>query len=85
MHAELMKIIRNMKLSQAAVYAIPADDISRIKTAMTVPRVSFEFFPPKSLEASFRLWETLNVLAPAPAGFRFGDLWCGRHDAGADP
>lgn len=28
------------------------------------PRVSFEFFPPKSLEASFRLWETLGVLSP---------------------
>ena len=33
------------------------------------PRVSFEFFPPKSIEASFRLWETLGVLAPlAPEG-----------------
>lgn len=28
------------------------------------PRVSFEFFPPKSLEASFRLWETVRSLAP---------------------
>lgn len=28
------------------------------------PRVSFEFFPPQSLEASFRLWDTLGVLAP---------------------
>ncbi len=27
-------------------------------------RVSFEFFPPKSLQASFRLWDTLNALAP---------------------
>lgn len=31
---------------------------------MTPPNVSFEFFPPKTLEASFRLWETLAVLAP---------------------
>lgn len=31
---------------------------------MAAPRVSFEFFPPKSLEASFRLWETLGVLSP---------------------
>ncbi len=31
---------------------------------MTSPRVSFEFFPPKSLEASFRLWETVRMLAP---------------------
>ncbi|MGR3639913.1 methylenetetrahydrofolate reductase [NAD(P)H] [Alterinioella nitratireducens] len=28
------------------------------------PRVSFEFFPPQSLEASFRLWDTLSTLAP---------------------
>ncbi len=27
-------------------------------------RISFEFFPPKSLQASFRLWDTLNTLAP---------------------
>ena len=31
---------------------------------MPAPRVSFEFFPPQSLEASFRLWESLQVLAP---------------------
>ncbi len=31
---------------------------------MTVPHVSFEFFPPKSLDASFRLWDTIQTLAP---------------------
>ncbi|WP_375173411.1 methylenetetrahydrofolate reductase [NAD(P)H] [Pseudooceanicola sp.] len=31
---------------------------------MTTPAVSFEFFPPKNLEASFRLWDTVQVLAP---------------------
>lgn len=31
---------------------------------MSAPRISFEFFPPKSLEASFRLWETIRMLAP---------------------
>lgn len=31
---------------------------------MPAPRVSFEFFPPQSLEASFRLWETVQMLAP---------------------
>jgi len=31
---------------------------------MTTPAVSFEFFPPQSLEASFRLWDTVQVLAP---------------------
>ncbi|WP_375262211.1 methylenetetrahydrofolate reductase [NAD(P)H] [Palleronia sp.] len=32
-------------------------------------RVSYEFFPPKTLEASFRLWDTLNVLAPTAPDF----------------
>ncbi|MGC9369211.1 MAG: methylenetetrahydrofolate reductase [NAD(P)H] [Paracoccaceae bacterium] len=36
---------------------------------MTAPRISFEFFPPQSLEASFRLWETVQVLAPLNPGF----------------
>ena len=33
------------------------------------PRISFEFFPPKSLQASFRLWDTLGVLAPLGPDF----------------
>ncbi|MCJ8140366.1 methylenetetrahydrofolate reductase [NAD(P)H] [Falsirhodobacter halotolerans] len=28
------------------------------------PRISFEFFPPQSLDASFRLWDTVRLLAP---------------------
>lgn len=28
------------------------------------PRISFEFFPPQTLDASFRLWETVQALAP---------------------
>ena len=31
---------------------------------MPSPAVSFEFFPPKSLQGSFRLWECLRTLAP---------------------
>ena len=31
---------------------------------MSRPRISFEFFPPQTLDASFRLWETVNTLAP---------------------
>jgi methylenetetrahydrofolate reductase (NADPH) len=31
---------------------------------MTAPAVSFEFFPPQSIEASFRLWDTVQGLAP---------------------
>lgn len=35
----------------------------------TAPKVSFEFFPPKSLEASFRLWDTVNALAALGPSF----------------
>ncbi len=31
--------------------------------------ISFEFFPPQSLEASFRLWETVRSLAPLGPDF----------------
>lgn len=34
-----------------------------------IPRVSFEFFPPQTLDASFRLWETAQVLAPLRPDF----------------
>ncbi|TCO70896.1 methylenetetrahydrofolate reductase [NAD(P)H] [Rhodovulum euryhalinum] len=36
---------------------------------MSAPRVSFEFFPPQSLEGSFRLWETVQALAPLKPQF----------------
>ncbi|MEM1004101.1 MAG: methylenetetrahydrofolate reductase [NAD(P)H] [Pseudomonadota bacterium] len=36
---------------------------------MTKPDVSFEFYPPKSLEASFRLWDTVQTLAPLEPRF----------------
>lgn len=36
---------------------------------MTTPRISFEFFPPQSLEASFRLWDTVQTLAPLSPEF----------------
>ena len=36
---------------------------------MTAPSVSFEFFPPKSLEGSFRLWDCVNTLAPLDPSF----------------
>ncbi|MFK7752770.1 MAG: methylenetetrahydrofolate reductase [NAD(P)H] [Sedimentitalea sp.] len=36
---------------------------------MPVPAVSFEFFPPQSLEASFRLWDTVQTLAPLEPRF----------------
>jgi methylenetetrahydrofolate reductase (NADPH) len=36
---------------------------------MTAPKISFEFFPPKNLEGSFRLWDTVQVLAPMAPRF----------------
>lgn len=36
---------------------------------MTRPDVSFEFFPPQTLEASFRLWDTVQTLAPLAPRF----------------
>ncbi len=36
---------------------------------MQSPNVSFEFFPPQSLEASFRLWDTVQTLAPLDPSF----------------
>jgi methylenetetrahydrofolate reductase (NADPH) len=53
-----------MNLLIVVIYATSACDISRTLSVMTKPSVSFEFFPPKSLEGSFKLWDTLGVLAP---------------------
>lgn len=39
------------------------------KITMSTPRISFEFFPPQSIEASFRLWDTLGKLAPLSPEF----------------
>lgn len=36
---------------------------------MTAPNISLEFFPPKNLEGSFRLWDTVQVLAPLAPRF----------------
>lgn len=36
---------------------------------MSRPEISFEFFPPKTLEASFRLWDTVQTLAPLEPRF----------------
>ena len=36
---------------------------------MSRPALSFEFFPPKSLQASFRLWDCVRALAPYAPDF----------------
>ena len=35
----------------------------------SAPRLSFEFFPPQNLDASFRLWDTVRTLAPLDPSF----------------
>ena len=42
---------------------------------MTPPKISFEFLPPINLEASFQLWDTVQVLAPLEP--RFISMTCG--------
>lgn len=37
--------------------------------ARTQPKISFEFFPPQTLDASFRLWDTARALAPLGPDF----------------
>ena len=40
------------------------------QTAQTkTPNISFEFFPPQNLEASFRLWDTVRALSPLDPTF----------------
>ena len=36
---------------------------------MSAPTLSFEFFPPQSLDASFRLWDTVHALAHLDPSF----------------
>jgi methylenetetrahydrofolate reductase (NADPH) len=42
------------------------DDMDPI---MTRPEISFEFFPPRNIEATFRLWDAVQVLAPLDPSF----------------
>jgi hypothetical protein len=64
MHTDLILILKIMKLPQDPLYATSTLRHFKDQNRHADPRVSFEFFPPKSLEASFRLWDTLGVLAP---------------------
>jgi methylenetetrahydrofolate reductase (NADPH) len=41
----------------------------KLGLVMLTPKVSFEFFPPQNLEASFRLWDTVQTLAPLDPTF----------------
>jgi len=44
------------------------DEIKRMR-AMTTPTVSFEVFPPKTVDAAFKLWDTAQALAPLAPRF----------------
>src|SRR5689334_24437348 len=47
-------------------FAIPAPDGQRV---LKSPKISFEFFPPKTEEMERNLWETINRLAPLTPNF----------------
>src|ERR1043165_3844664 len=47
-------------------FAIPAPDGQRV---LPSPKISFEFFPPKTEEMERNLWDTINRLAPLAPNF----------------
>lgn len=51
-------------IKQSETTAQPKED-----KMMSLPKISFEFFPPKSLAGSFRLWDCVNTLAPFDPSF----------------
>lgn len=57
-----------MSLFHNSICATSDESQNRI-LKMTTPAVSFEVFPPKSVDASFRLWETAQALAPLSPRF----------------
>jgi methylenetetrahydrofolate reductase (NADPH) len=60
--ASLILILRIMNLFHNSSYATSGATTKDFP--MATPNVSFEFFPPQSLDASFRLWDTVRALAP---------------------
>src|SRR6202011_2178629 len=53
-------------MSETTANAPQAGDTS---TARKLPRISFEFFPPKTEEMERNLWETIKRLAPLEPSF----------------
>src|SRR2546430_16216729 len=47
-------------------FAVPAPDGQRV---LQSPKISFEFFPPKTEEMERNLWETIKRLAPLAPNF----------------
>jgi hypothetical protein len=85
MHVYAVVLMLMMSIMNLSHIAISATRGVRIRSApCPTPRISFEFFPPQTLDASFRLWETVQMLAPLRPVLRVGDLWRGRHHPQAD-
>lgn len=61
-------VMNVMKLFHNAARATRKKFIKKANI-MSAPKVSFEFFPPQNLEASFRLWDTVQTLAPLDPTF----------------
>lgn len=61
-----MMFLKVMNLSHNEVFVTRAEMKGIL---MSAPAVSFEFFPPQNLEASFRLWDTVQGLAPLKPRF----------------
>jgi len=68
MHVGLMMLMNIMNWSHITISGTRGATEQRIN-AMRTPNISFEFFPPQSLEASFRLWDTVQTLAPLNPNF----------------
>ena len=62
--------VNNMNLPHNLISVTRQYNLKMIaKVPMTTTQISFEFFPPQSLEASFRLWDTVRELAPLDPNF----------------
>jgi methylenetetrahydrofolate reductase (NADPH) len=64
----LMLMLKIMNLSHSNPHETRGQQDKEL-TMTTSPRISFEFFPPNTLEASFRLWDAVQVLAPLGPNF----------------
>ena len=65
-----MTILKIMNLSHVAGHVTSGSRKDLVMTKpVTIPAVSFEFFPPRNMDQSFRLSETARALAPLGPDF----------------
>ncbi len=62
-----MMIVKTMNLIHYRVSATQGQ--ADMEVQMTRAQVSFEVFPPQTVDASFRLWETVQALSPLSPDF----------------